>query len=266
MPQVTSSGLNKKVQGYWEGDNGYGPCGTDKNVVQDIPLHSKEWFQAVEKHRYEVEPYIHSFAQFTLHKGKKLLEIGVGAGTDHLQWARAGAITHGVDLTSAAINTASKHLAHHGLTSDLQQADAEKLPFQDNFFDIVYSWGVIHHSEDPDKIVNEVGRVLNRENGQFIGMFYHRPSLVTLRLWIGRGLLKGKPFRSFKNILYHEMESIGTQGYTMKELRSMFLNNGFKNVEIEPILTIYDTPFIPHWLTRFIPQRFGWFLAIKAFK
>jgi 2-polyprenyl-3-methyl-5-hydroxy-6-metoxy-1,4-benzoquinol methylase len=72
-------------------------------------------------------------------------EVGVGAGTDHLQWARAGALCHGVDLTDAAIETTRARLAHYGFTSELRRVDAETLPFPDDTFDVVWSWGVIHH-------------------------------------------------------------------------------------------------------------------------
>ena len=99
--------LNIQVQNYWEQET----CGTGDEGAGDFEKHSPEWFRQVEENRYQLEPYIHSVAQFTRHRGKKILEIGVGAGTDHLQWARAGCKCHGVDLTAAAIVTAGKHLA-----------------------------------------------------------------------------------------------------------------------------------------------------------
>src|SRR5205085_1465488 len=80
--------------------------------------------------------------------------------SDHLQWARAGCLCHGVDLTDAAIETTRAHLALHGLSSDLRRVDAETLPFDDASFDIVWSWGVIHHSEHPERIIAEIRRVL----------------------------------------------------------------------------------------------------------
>ena len=63
-------------------------CGTGESVVKDTEKLSHDYFEAVESYRYEAEPFIHAIAQFSRHKGKKVLEVGVGAGTDHLQWAR----------------------------------------------------------------------------------------------------------------------------------------------------------------------------------
>src|SRR5688572_28768820 len=184
--------LNDRVAAYWQAE----PCGTSADIVGDRAPQSKEWFEAVERHRYAVEPCIHSIAQFSRHRGKRVLEIGVGAGTDHLQWARAGTDLYGVDLTDAAIDTTRRRLEMYGLESRLLRVDAEVLPFEDGTFDVVYSWGVIHHSEQPDRIVREIHRVL-KSRGQFIGMFYHRPSLVALRVWLRHGLLAGRPWRSF---------------------------------------------------------------------
>ena len=186
-------------------------CGTSQNVISGSVKYSSEYFEKIENHRYSIEPFIHSWAQFTRHKGKKILEVGVGAGTDHLQWARAGAKCHGVDLTKAGIVTTKKHLEAHNLSSDLKQIDAEKLPFNDNSFDVVYSWGVIHHSKHPDRIISEIHRVL-KKNGIFIGMMYGRRSLVVIKYWIKYALLSGKPWRSPKDVIWNHMESIGIQG------------------------------------------------------
>jgi hypothetical protein len=75
---------NEQVRDYWEAE----PCGTCEAVVGDIPERSPEWFARIEEYRYQMEPFIHSVAQFTRHRDKKALEIGVGAGTDYLRWAR----------------------------------------------------------------------------------------------------------------------------------------------------------------------------------
>src|SRR6185312_15557174 len=141
-----ASKLNDDVRKFWE----RGPVGTDARITGDLAPRSAEWFAQVEENRYAREPFIHAVAQFTRHRGARLLEIGVGAGSDHLQWARAGCLCHGVDLTDAAIATTRAHLALHGLASDLRRIDAETLPFAAESFDLVWSWGVIHHSEHPE--------------------------------------------------------------------------------------------------------------------
>lgn len=116
--------LNEVVRDYWEKQT----CGTGKAVVSGITPGTREWYEAIEEHRYRMEPFIHSVAQFTRYHGKVLLEVGVGAGTDHLQWARAGAICHGVDLTEAAVETTSRRFGLYGFRTELKHIDAETLP------------------------------------------------------------------------------------------------------------------------------------------
>jgi ubiquinone/menaquinone biosynthesis C-methylase UbiE len=192
-----------------------------------------------------------------------MLEIGVGAGTDHLQWARAGLDCHGVDLTDAAIATAGGHLALHGFESKLQRVDAETLPFEDGTFDIVYSWGVIHHSEKPEAILKEIRRVL-KPGGEFIGMMYARHSVLAVKLWIKHGLLKLQPWRSLGNVIWNHVESIGTKSYTPAELKAMF--GGFRDFRSQSYLTVSDTSWIPRFIHRHFPQDWGFYIAIKAKK
>ncbi len=250
--------LMEEVKAYWE----QVPCGTDAYIVGKTQPLSREWFEAVEEYRYAVEPFIHSVAQFTRYRGKRVLEIGVGAGTDHLQWARAGADLYGVDLTDAAIHITRKRLETHGLTSNVQRLSAESLPFEDGFFDVVYSWGVIHHSEHPERIFSEIIRVLKPRTGEFVGMLYQRPSLTTLRVWLKHAVLKGRPWRSFRDVLFHHVESLGTKAYSVSEVQSLLA--GFSKVDVIPILTVGDTHDLPNWIISRLPPTWGWFLGIRA--
>lgn len=250
---------NEAVRGYWERE----PCGTGDKVTGTALAGSLDYFERVEDYRYGVEPFIHSVAQFTRHHGKTLLEVGVGAGTDHLQWARAGARCYGVDLTDAAVEMTRQRLALHGLSSHLQRADAESLPFPDNFFDVVYSWGVIHHSTHPERVVKEILRVL-KPGGMFIGMMYGRRSLKVLKTWIWFALLRGKPWMSAHQVLSRHVESPGTKAYTLKEIKALF--SEFRQLSCQPLLTIYDTRPLPHWFSKFLPDDWGWFIALRARK
>ncbi len=249
--------INKDVRAFWEHE----PCGTAPAIVGDAPSHTREWFEQVERYRYEVEPFIHSVAQFTRHRGKRMLEVGVGAGTDHLQWARAGCDCYGVDLTEAGITTTRERLALYGLRSQLQRVDAETLPFDDGFFDLVYSWGVIHHSAHPEKIVSEIARVL-RPGGTFIGMLYGRHSATALLLWLRHALVVGRPWRTPADVIWNHVESIGTKAYTQPELRALF--SPFPAVSTTPILALSDRDRLPRWITQFYPASWGWFIAVNA--
>jgi ubiquinone/menaquinone biosynthesis C-methylase UbiE len=249
--------VNELVREYWERE----ACGTSPALVGNLTPGTREWFERIEERRYGLEPFIHSVAQFTRHHGKQLLEIGVGAGTDHLQWARAGTVCHGVDLTATAIETTSKCLALYGFESDLKRIDAEELPFADEAFDVVYSWGVIHHSGQPERIVQEIRRVL-RPGGLFLGMMYGRHSLVAMKLWMRYGLLSGRPWRTLANVVWHHMESSGTKAYTPSELQDLF--HDFADIHATPILTPYDLKHLPGWLGAFLPKSLGWFVALRA--
>lgn len=248
---------NAAVRSYWEHE----PCGTAQWVVGDLPTRSAEWFHTVEQTRYEQEPMVHSVAQFTRWAGKRVLEIGVGAGADHLQFARAGADLHGVDLTDAAIDTTRAHLALHGLTSDLRRVDAERLPFPDGHFDVVYSWGVIHHAEHPERIIAEVHRVL-RPGGVFIGMLYARRSVVALKLWARNGLMRGQPLRTLSDVVACHMESPGTKAYTQAEVRALF--NRFTSCSTRRFATVWDRSRFPSAMGALIPDSLGWFIGIEA--
>jgi hypothetical protein len=93
-------------------------------------------------------------------------------------------------------------------------------------------------------------------------MLYGRHSWVTFGMWAKHGLLAGKPQRSLSDILAHHMESEGTKGYTVRELRRMF--SGLERLEITPVATRYDRHFAGP-LARLFP-RFGWFIVIRGIK
>ena len=174
------------------------------------------------RERYALEPWIHPFADYPSGAGKDVLEIGVGMGADHLEWAKATprSLT-GVDLTERAIRFTADRLSLYGLHSDLGVADAENLPFPDQSFDIVYSYGVLHHSPDTARAIQEVRRIL-RPGGVAKVMIYHSRSLVGYMLWLRYGLFAGRPFRSLSDIYAHHLESPGTKAFSVPEARDLF--------------------------------------------
>ena len=178
-----------------------------------------EQLDAQARARYDLEPYISGFARFGDGRGRDVLEIGVGMGADHLQWAKSSprSLT-GIDLTPRAIEHTRGRLDAYGLTSRLECADAEHLPFPDNSFDIVYSWGVLHHSPDTPRAIAEVHRVL-RPGGVARVMIYHYWSITGYMLWLRYGLLRG---RSLTHVYAKYLESPGTKAYTVEEAEHMF--------------------------------------------
>src|SRR6185369_15197027 len=114
----------------------------------DAPLGSRRFYELVEEHRYKKEWHIPEAGEFAQSKNLSVLEIGCGLGTDGAQFAKAGANYTGIDLTDTAVDLARRRFELFDLPGTFRVADAEKLDFPDNSFDIVYSHGVLHHTPD----------------------------------------------------------------------------------------------------------------------
>lgn len=265
-PRISEE-LKHEVREFWNSD----PCGTRY-------LEGADDFAAHAQARYSLEPYIPEFAQFALSRGQKVLEIGVGMGADYLEWLKAGAQVTGVDLSAASIERARHRAELAGYRTDLRVADAEHLPFEDNSFDVVYSYGVMHHSPDTAQCLREAFRVL-KPGGQARIMVYHHPSLVGAMLWLRYGLLKGK---SLRRSVFDHLESPGTKTYTRSEARC--LTDQFEDVsmrqEFSPGDLLLNRPSarfkspIYRWIWKIYPRsivrkiglRWGLFLLISARK
>ncbi len=255
------------VREFWNAD----PCGTRY-------LDGKEDFDAHARARYAGEPYIFDFAQFQNSRGLKVLEIGVGMGADFLEWLKAGAQATGVDLSAASIERARQRCQQAGYQPDLRLADAEHLPFADNSFDVVYSYGVMHHSPNTPQCIREARRVL-KPGGQARIMVYHHPSITGAMLWLRYGFLRGK---SLRQSVFDHLESPGTKTYTRAE--ALTLLDGFKNTEMQLAFSPGDLllhqpsqrfqsafyslvwKLFPRFLVRALGRRWGLFLLITATK
>jgi SAM-dependent methyltransferase len=261
------------VAAYWDAE----PCGT-----RDLPPDDRRaFFTELERERYQWEPYIPRFARFERGRGKRVLEVGVGAGTDFVQWVRAGAIATGVDLTTRGVELTRERLTLEGLSADVRQANAEALPFADASFDHVYSWGVLHHSPDTPRAIAEVQRVL-RPGGTATIMIYHLHAWVPLTVWVVQGPGKGRPLLPLRRAIADHLESPGTKAYTRAEARRLF--SAFSSAHIETHLSHGDLLQIrpgpkyssgayralwrvyPRWLVRALGHRFGTNLVVEAIK
>jgi len=234
--------LKEEVKAYWE-DN---VC---EAIYTDQPEYTKEYFEEIENFRYWVTPEVLGFAQFTRFRDKKILEIGVGAGTDFLQWVRAGAEAYGIDLTEAAVEHTKARLKLYGLKAKkLSVGDAEKLPYEDNTFDLVYSWGVLHATPDTKKALHEAVRV-TKPNGRIKIMVYNRWGILMLFKWLEVNFLKRKFPKSLTWCLYNDVESKGMKGYTYNEIRRILSSYPVKIVSLEgrvnkrDLLQVQPKPF-----------------------
>lgn len=212
--------------------------------------------------RYELEPEILRVADFASARGQRVLEIGVGMGADCIRWARAGADVVGVDLTGRAVSLTTQRLVEEGLRGDVRIADAESLPFEDGSFDVVWSWGVLHHTPRADQALLEAARVL-KSGGRFAVMVYHRRSWLALAAWVRFGLLKGRPFRSLSQAVAH-VESPGTRAYTVQEVARLLAPH-LDPLSVRPVLTHWDRRVAPG-LAALAGDRFGWFLVIEGMR
>lgn len=254
---ATASGVEQKqrVKTYWERE----ACG---EIHAEAPAGTPEFFAQVERRRDELEPHIARFADFASARGERVLEIGIGLGTDFARFVRAGASATGVDLTERAVGLVRRRLQAEGLQAELLVADAEALPFEADSFDRVYSWGVLHHSPNTASAVREAVRVL-RPGGDVCVMLYARHSCVAYGFWVRHALLAGRPWRSLAAVLGQHMESEGTKAYTGRELRSMF--GSLTNLEIDKVSTAYDLQ-IAGPLARLTGDRLGWQFVIRGRK
>lgn len=245
----------ERVRDFWEEE----PCGSEHTAT---PEGTPEYFAEVERTRDQLDPYIPEFAAFDAAQGKRVLEIGVGLGTDFVRFARAGAIATGVDLTEHAVQLVRQRLALEGLEGSVQTADAENLPFEEGSFDLVYSWGVLHHTPDTGRAIAEAIRVL-RPGGDACVMLYARHSWVSYALWARHALLAGRPWRSLADVLSAHMESEGTKGFTKRELRRHFPD--LTQLRIDKVRTSYDDR-IAGPFARLTGNLLGWNLIVRGRK
>ena len=255
------------VRDFWNAE----PCGSRY-------LDGKEDFEAHARARYELEPYIFEFARFREARDLKVLEVGVGMGADYLEWLKAGAHATGVDLSAASLENARRRCMMAGYQPDLRVADAEQLPFPDQSFDVVYSYGVMHHSPNTPQCIREAYRVLkSRGTGADHGVppsLDHRSHVVVALRIIARQNASPVGLRS--------LESPGTKTYTREEALALF--QGFADVKMQVVFSPGDLllhqpsarfqsgfyrlvwKLFPRAIVRKFGRPWGLFLLISAVK
>ena len=124
---------------------------------------TKEYFDEVEFKKLFVEPHILSFSDFTKWKNKSVLEIGCGIGTAAVNFAKNEANYTAIELSEESLAIAKKRFEVYNLHGKFYLGNAEELtalvPSQK--FDLIYSFGVIHHSPNPKKIVSEIANFMD---------------------------------------------------------------------------------------------------------
>ena len=222
-----SERLLSEVKEHWEEE----VCGTRNIINKNIDFSSHA---SVSTHRYKVEPHISEFLDLSANKKTDVaLEIGVGAGSDFIQICKQCKFAYGVDLTDAAINLTKERCELEKLNNfSLETGDASKLKFENNFFDFIYSYGVIHHAPDTMAILSEIKRVA-KPGAKIKIMVYSNFSLTGIMLYFLKGFLRLNIFTSQEKIIYEHLESPGTKSYSKGELKKILNGFGFKNIKIE---------------------------------
>lgn len=266
----------ERVREYWNSR----PCNIRHSTK---PVGSKEYFDEVEARKYFVEPHIPLFAEFERWGGKRVLEIGCGIGTDTINFARAGAQVDVAELSDESMKVAQQRAEVFGLADRITfySGNAEQLssfvPIEPH--DLVYSFGVIHHSPHPEQILAEATKYL-KPGGTIKLMVYNRWSWKVL--WIIAREGKGRFWRWRRLVAEHSEAQFGspvTYTYTPKELTALLERHGFRDVRtsvdhifpwrIEDYVQyryvkVWYFRFLPKGLFRTLEQKLGWHLLATA--
>jgi ubiquinone/menaquinone biosynthesis C-methylase UbiE len=255
---------------------GQDPCGAEYD--REHELGTREFFDAIERHRYsEYAPWMPRLMEFGNFRGAKLLEIGCGMGTDLLQFARGGAHCTAVDLTPRSVEITRHRFALYGFSGAFMISDGERLPFQSESFDVVYSNGVLHHTPDTQGAISEVHRVL-RKGGTAKVMLYHRNSLnYWVEIVLRRGLLGGEFLRgrSAEEIMSRVIEHSDHEArplvkvYSRAQSRQLFSSFDHVAVEVEQLTRSelrFLAPLVSESLFRRLRRRVGWNVVVTARK
>lgn len=270
---LSSDEYKSQTKKKWTAD----PCGS---TYSEEEVKSKEFYEEVEKHRYKVQDWtLDAIKSFDI-KGRKVLELGFGMGTDHLNLARQGAIMHGLDLTPRNKEITEKRFEMYGLKTELTTGDAENLPYEDNTFDFIYSFGVIHHSPDTDKIVSEVHRVLKPGGKCFITV-YNKNSIFFYwsTFLINYMIRKGYKERTLKQQI-SKIEAPGTNEdlviklYKKKEFLSLFKDFNKRKAYVRQLVpadlgyfrSLFKDKQKPYKLLKLIGKFLGWYIVVEAEK
>jgi SAM-dependent methyltransferase len=223
------------------------------------PVGSRGFFDDLDQYHFEKLHHLLRLVNFDGYRGRRVLEVGCGAGVDLARFAKGGASVVGVDLSSSAIDLARANFEQQGLTGDFRVADGEALPFEDNSFDLVFAHGVVQYTADPKRLVEGCRRVL-KPGGEAVFQVYNRVS------WLN-ALSK-----VMKVGLEHDDAPVLLK-FSIGEFKALV--SGFREVRIVPERfpvqsrlhggwkgAVYNGVFVGTFnaLPKSLVQRFGWHL------
>lgn len=266
----------QNVREYWDRR----PCNVRHSRA---PLGTRRYFDEVEARKYLVEPHIPGFAQFERWRDRSVLEIGCGIGTDTMRFARSGAAVTAVDLSPHSLSLARERARVYALEERIRfvEADAETLrrSLPPAPFDLVYSFGVLHHTPHPERALDELPHYCRRGTTLKL-MLYHRYSWKVLWILLRHG--RGRFRRVDELIARHSEAQEGcpvTFVYSRTRLRRELERRGFAIEEIRVdhvfpyrIADYIEGRYVRVWYFRWVPRPFfrlferllGWHLCVTA--
>jgi 2-polyprenyl-3-methyl-5-hydroxy-6-metoxy-1,4-benzoquinol methylase len=183
--------------------------------------------------------------------GRTVLEIGCGMGLHSELLSRAGARLHSIDLSPTSVEATRRRFELKNLQSDIRQADAERLPFDNATFDFIWSWGVIHHSSRTARIVREMRRVV-KPSGSCRVMVYNRAGVIVPIVYLKDHLLRGRFLRQdFDATLLASSDGFSARFYTRDQLEDLF-RAFFGVVKISVFGLDSDAVPLPSRLRKFV--------------
>lgn len=209
--------------------------------------------------RYTLQNYMHETFRFDAFKGELVLDLGCGSGIDSIEFARNEAQAVSVDFNQEAVKQTRDLFREAQNVGDFIQASATHLPFKDDVFGCVYSFGVLHHIPNVDGVLQEMERVL-KTGGKFMGMLYNKDSLMHAMLLLRWGNKTATMTERVPNCPY-------TKLYSQREAKEL-LSRYFQDVEVYPRYNVIDTE--KQRKVKFKLEngsvKLGWHLVVKGTK
>jgi len=225
-----------RIKDYWNNQ----PCNIKHSSK---PFASIEYFDDVEHKKYFVEHHIRDFADFDKWKDKRVLELGCGIGTDSINFARAGAILTVVELSDVSLEICKKRFALYGLTATFICANIENISdiIKDQKFDLIYSFGVIHHTLEPKRVINQVYNLLSPD-GEFRFMVYSKVSFKLFWLMMEHNITDiSEGSKLVCNQSEAQKDCPVTYTYSFDEITNELLDKRFDIIDIhKDHIFIYD--------------------------
>lgn len=232
----------KAVENYWNSR----PCNIRHSSLE---IGTIEYFDEVEARKYLVEPHIPNFANFESWRGKRVLEIGCGIGTDAVNFARSGADYTGVELSVESLNLAKKRFEVYGLEGEFLLGNAEEVNdlLSGRKFDLIYSFGVLHHTPDISKALSAIVDLMDLDSKLKI-MVYATNSYKNALIRYGLEQPEAQVGCPIANT------------YTTDEIERVFKSIG---IEIEETAQDHIFPYKVEKYIQYIYEREPWFEAMN---